>query len=246
MIIDRYYYSRLNESEKSIYRVIYDGVKSHKKIIPLPIKGECPAELFNRVFMAITRDNPLIYYLNQSAYNVAKDNCGHIALCPQYFLSEDKVKHYNHKIQNAVNSLIAQLDLLTATDYEKVKKVHDWMCQNIEYDEKGKDLTDLSRVILSHNIMGVFSHHRAQCEGIAKAVKVLLNSVDVKCIVVTGDAKSQKENGPHAWNIVSIERTPYQLDVTWDIGATSGFKGMVAYDYFNITDELMGMEHYTE
>ncbi len=42
-------------------------------------------------------------------------------------------------------------------------------------------MKDSVRVIVAHNIIDVFAHHRAQCEGIAKAVKVLLNSVDVIC-----------------------------------------------------------------
>ena len=98
-------------------------------------------------------------------------------------------------------------------------------------------------MIASHNILGVFAYHKAQCEGIAKAVKVLLNAVDVKCIVVTGDAVKNGENIPHAWNIVNIDGEPYQLDVTWDIGALGKEKQRIAYDYFNLTDELMGQDH---
>lgn len=66
----------------------------------------------------------------------------------------------------------------------------------------------------SHNILGVFAYHKAQCEGIAKAVKVLLNAVDVKCIVVMGDSVKNGRSVPHAWNIVDIGADPYQLDVT--------------------------------
>lgn len=69
-------------------------------------------------------------------------------------------------------------------------------------------------MIASHNILGVFAYHKAQCEGIAKELKVLLNAVDVKCIVVTGDSVKSGQSVPHAWNIVNIGEEPYQLDVT--------------------------------
>ena len=46
---------------------------------------------------------------------------------------------------------------------------------------------------------------------------------------------------PHAWNIVDIGGEPYQLDVTWDIGAVKARK--IIYDYFNLTDSLMNLEH---
>lgn len=245
MIVDRFYYNQLNKSEQAIYKAFYQGVMEQRDIIPIPIK-RISQEQFTKIYAAITRDNPLIYYMNQSACNLATDGLGHTAICPQYFFSKDKVKEYNRKIENAVNSLVAQLKLTEGTDYDKALKVHDWFCKNIEYDMQGSDMNELTRVIASHNIIGVFAHHKAQCEGIAKAVKVLLNSVDVKCIVATGMANSKRENGPHAWNIVNLNNTPYHLDVTWDIGARKPKSGDVSYDYFNISDELISIDHTAE
>lgn len=243
MIVDRYYYNQLNESEQAIYRAFYDGVKSHKDIIPIPVKGKFTEDVFNKIFAAITRDNPLIYYLNQSACNMAQDMFGHVAICPQYFFDKAKVKEYNRKIEETVNALAAQMELTKGNDYEKAQKVHDWLCMNVEYDMLGADMNEPVRVITSHNIIGVFAYHRAQCEGIAKAVKVLLNAVDVRCIVATGVAHSERENGPHAWNIVNLDNTPYHMDVTWDIGANGKLKDRMAYDYFCITDEMLGIDH---
>ena len=65
------------------------------------------------------------------------------------------------------------LKLTEGSDYEKEIKVHDWMCRNVLYDYEGSDTGKPARMIAAHNIIGVFAHHRAQCEGIAKAVKVL-------------------------------------------------------------------------
>lgn len=61
MIVDRYYYQQLNRKEKAIYNAFYKGVMSRQDIIPLPVKGKLSNETFNRVFMAMTRDNPLIF-----------------------------------------------------------------------------------------------------------------------------------------------------------------------------------------
>ena len=191
----------------------------------------------------MTRDNPLIYFLNQSACSIASDMFGHIAICPQYFFTKEKVKEYNRKIEKMVNELAGKLQLLECSDYEKELRVHDWICRNVTYDYEGSDKEKLSRVIASHNILGVFAHHKAQCEGIAKAVKVILNAVDVKCIVVTGDSTKSGQRVPHAWNIVNIDGEPYQLDVTWDISTIGQNKQFVVYDYFNLTDELMNQDH---
>lgn len=240
MIVDRYYYAQLNKQEQEIYKAFYNGLMAHKDVIPIPIKGQLSKEVFNKIFRAITRDNPLIYYVNQSACNWATDMFGHTAICPQYFYKKDTVRKYNRNIEKVVNNLAGQLRLTEGTDYEKELRVHDWFCENVSYDFKGTDMDDPARVVLSHNIVGVFAKQKAQCEGIAKAMKVLLNAVDIKCIVATGEADANGSKEHHAWNVVNIDGNPYQVDVTWDIGA---LKGRVAYDYFNVTDEIIGKTH---
>lgn len=245
MIVDRYYYHQLNKSEQTIYKAFYDGVMEYRQIIPIPVKS-ISQEQFTKIYVAITRDNPLIYHMNQSACNLATDGLGHTAICPQYFFSKAKVKENNRKIEKAVNELVAQLKLTEGTDYDKAIRVHDWFCRNVEYDMQGADMNEPARVIASHNIIGVFAHHRAQCEGIAKAVKVILNAVDVRCIVATGTANGKRENGPHAWNIVNLDNTPYHMDVTWDIGAQTVTSGKISYDYFNVSDDLISIDHMAE
>lgn len=243
MIVDRYYYQQLNKQEQMIYKAFYNGVMAHQDIIPIPVRGKFSQNIFQRIFSAVTKDNPLIYYLNQSACSCASDLFGNLAICPQYFFSKEKVKAYNRKIEKEVNHLAGILKLTEGSDYEKELKIHDWFCRNITYDAEGADLNKVSRVILSHNILGVFAHHCAQCEGIAKAVKVMLNSVDVKCMVVTGDASISGRTVAHAWNIVNIEGQPYHLDVTWDIGAVVPFRQKIPYDYFNLSDKMITCNH---
>ena len=137
MIVDRYYYNQLNKGEQAIYRAFYKGVMAHQDVIPIPIRGIMSSATFNKVFCAMTRDNPLIYFLNQTACSYAQDMFGHTAICPQYFFSEAKIKEYNKKIQDAVNELAVKLKLTEGSDYEKELKVHDWMCNFVSYDEKG-------------------------------------------------------------------------------------------------------------
>lgn len=98
-----------------------------KDIIPIPVKGRMTQEVFNRIFEAMTRDNPLIYYLNQSTCSLATDVLGHTAICPQYFFSRERIHEYNRKIEKAVNELAADLKLKEGTEYEKELKVHDWL-----------------------------------------------------------------------------------------------------------------------
>mgnify|MGYP001177982504 CR=1 FL=1 len=215
---------------------------SHLDLIPISGTEEEITKSYARIVQALTDDNPLLYYLNQSTMEFAKDANGNFAVIPQYFFSAENVAKYNHKIQDAANQLIYDLKLTEGSDFEKVKKVHDYMCVNAKYDNGGSNQKDLSRFIAAHNIIGVFAHKSAQCDGIVKVAKVLLNAVDVRCIFVTGKAKGDDSNmAAHGWNIVNIDGTPYQLDITMDIGA--GTDGFIAYDYFNVTDAQMRKNH---
>ena len=74
MIADRYYYYKLNKQERAIYKAFYNGVMLHQKIIPIPVRDKFSQESFERIFLAMTRDNPLIYFLNQSALIRHKGN----------------------------------------------------------------------------------------------------------------------------------------------------------------------------
>lgn len=90
MIVDRYYYQKLNKQEQEIYKVFYNGIMAHEEIIPIQIHGEFSSNSFERIFTAITKDNPLIYFLNQLACSTAKDIFGHIAICHSIFSRKKK------------------------------------------------------------------------------------------------------------------------------------------------------------
>ena len=241
MIVDRYYYGKLPEKEKAVYREIYRGCTEFRDVIPITA---CVGEtnVYSRIVQALMDDNPLLYYVNQSTIEFAQDTNGNIAVIPQYFFPRDKVDVYNQRLQEAVNRIINDLKLTEGTDLDKVRRVHDYLCSTISYDYGGSDIHDVSRFITAHNITGVFAHKRAQCEGIAKAAKVLLNAVDVRCMIPFGQAKDNHGvMGDHCWNIVKIDGRPYHLDITFDIGA--GTPSDIAYDSYNIPDSVIRKDH---
>ena len=120
--------------------------------------------------------------------------------------------------------------------------IHDYLCRNISYDYKGSDTGEVTRIITSHNVLGVFAYKKAQCEGISKAARVLLNAVDVHCIIVFGQAEGNDSvMSDHCWNIINIEGHPYHMDITFDIG--NGSDEYIAYDYYNITDTQIRKDH---
>ena len=61
------------------------------------------------------------------------------------------------------------------SEWEKEKYVHDFICENIRYDKLKKSC--------SHEIIGPLGQGVGVCEGIAKAVKVLLDALGVWCVI---------------------------------------------------------------
>ena len=135
-------------------------------------------------------------------------------------------------MESRVRKLARQAEQLSAR--EKLLFIHDFICRNVSYDKLKK--------AYSHEIIGPLGQGVGVCEGIAKAVKVLLNAVDVKCIVVDGTATlSDGTRSLHAWNIIKQDGVPYHVDITFNIGHTTN--GNVAYDWLNVSDAMIKGNH---
>jgi hypothetical protein len=239
MITDRYYYNRLSDREKQVYTELYKGVTALDKEIYVSMTT--PQELdIHKIFQAVTKDNPYLYYFNQTCMSVGQSQLG-IALLPQYFCTRDQIDTYNGRIQEKVNQLMIDLDLQNASEVEKEYRIHDYMVKNVVYDYEALHTQQYGRLIAAHSIIGVFSRQRAVCEGISKAAKLLFNTANMGCMVVTGKASIEKMQ-EHAWNIVNVDRQAYHLDITWDLVNSKDRK--VNYDYFNVTEKNIRRDHF--
>lgn len=105
------------------------------------------------------------------------------------------------------------------TDYEKVRKIHDYlidtnyytMGNNVgeveSYNKEGYSVYDASALILGNG--GV-------CDGYSRAFQKMCNSAGVKSLRLTGYATNNGIKQYHAWNAVKLANKWYYLDITWD------------------------------
>lgn len=121
------------------------------------------------------------------------------------------------QMDQAVADLLSSLDLSSKTDYQKIKAIYDYICSNITYDYD--NLYDDSYT-LKHSSYAALINKKAVCQGYASLFYRLALEAGIDARVISGDS-----NGPHAWNIVKIEGSYYNLDSTWDAGNTE-------YEYF--------------
>ena len=104
------------------------------------------------------------------------------------------------------------------SDYEKVKYIHDYICEQGSYDY----------TYTNYDAYSLLFNKTAVCEGYALAFYRLARAADLDCRIITGTASGDKvvqgtisegnsDTGDnHAWNAVLVDGKWYNIDLTWD------------------------------
>lgn len=239
MVTDRYYYHRFPEEKRRIYRAIYKGAKD--RIPSVLLQGTVDMDTVMEVYSAVLLDNPMLYYLSRKVEILQYSG----AVCRteikmHYTLSRETIQDFDRRIEDGVNSLIEDLGLGKMRDRDAVKTLHDYLAAEMKYDSEALRNRKKGRLISAHSVIGFFSKQSAVCDGISCTAKLVLNALNIPCIVVAGSAEPEDGSG-HAWNIVKIGDEAYHLDITWDINMSTRDK--ICYDYYNIPDEAARRDH---
>lgn len=127
------------------------------------------------------------------------------------------------KLDAAIASALEELDLTDATDYEKVKAIHDYIINRVSYDQSYQKHTAYHALVNKSSV----------CEGYALAAYRMFLDTGIDCRIIVGTA----DGGPHAWNIVKVDGKWYNIDLTWDDPITSNGTQVLRYDYFLKNEE---------
>jgi hypothetical protein len=137
-------------------------------------------------------------------------------------------KEMSAYVEKVAKSLIAEMKLTQYSKEQQVKLIHDWIVTNVQYDES------LSR----YTAYEALTEGLAVCQGYAMLGYMLYNEAGFDVRIVEGTAKGQE----HAWNMILLNDTWYQLDLTWDdpIGQAAD---EVSYRYYLVSDEELAKDH---
>ncbi len=138
------------------------------------------------------------------------------------------VKQCINKTKKKINVVNTQLNLNGLSEYKKIRSINTFLCDNTDYPKKSSDSNNPYKAS-AYTVYGVLIKGSAVCEGYAKTVKALCDMNGIKAYYVPGNTNG----GPHAWNLVRVDKKWYQLDVTWNDQAPK------RTDYFLVTDEFM-------
>lgn len=229
--MEQYYYNHMNKPQQAAYHSILAGVKKFADEIQVPVL--LAEELYN-VFFQMRLDHPEIFWVTSFKYRYYKDS-PNLIFIPEYLFEKNKILEHQKAMAARVEKLIRPAQKLS--EWEKEKYVHDFICENVRYDKLKK--------AYSHEIIGPLGQSVGVCEGIAKAVKVLLDALGVWCVIaICSNNPGKGIKYRHTWNIVKINGTYYHLDVTFDNSLGKDHEiTEIRYDYFNLDDQQIFRDH---
>lgn len=252
---NNYYYQQLTDTAKTIYNSLENNIDNLKKdnyIIDFSttfndlLNESAGNYKLNRSYQsaldAFFYDHPELFYidLTKLALNIRTVSLGPlktytVQISPSYsrnylssqFSSEQEVDYAISQVETIKNDIISMVS--NESDlYYKIKKIHDTLVNSIRYE------TTLSKKNI-HNIYGALIENEVVCEGYARSFKYILDSLNIECILVKGNATSPSgETELHMWNYVKLDNLWYGVDLTWDDPVVVGgnVKDLIRHDYF--------------
>ncbi|WMJ79094.1 transglutaminase domain-containing protein [Clostridium sp. MB40-C1] len=191
----------------------------------------------------IIEENPNIDY----GYNGAEasitsysDGSAKMSINIKYEFSKEEMKNMKELSEKKAKEIINNLINSSMSDYEKELAIHNYIANNSTYDKR---VFTNNIPMESYTDYGILIKGTGVCSGYARAMYRLLNMAGVECLYVVGYGLNDSTSVSHAWNMVKIEDEYYHLDVTWDDPITYSGKDIVTYNYFNLTDEKMQLDH---
>ncbi len=249
-----YYYNQLNDTQK----ILYNGLEENKdnlvsgtyviqyeetfsSILSQEDGKKILGEYYQAAIDAYIHDNPDLFYIDisklylniettkrtfKTTYKVFLSPKDGQTYYSDAFTSEQQVRTAIKKIESERNVILAKLK---GEDYEDIKIIHDYLVDNISYDENDESISP-------YTIYGALVEKKCVCEGYARALKYLADSAGIDCVLIQGEATNSSGNvESHAWNAVLLDQRWYCIDATWDdpVIVGNGFvSSSIKYKYF--------------
>ena len=134
-----------------------------------------------KIMRYIDWDNPELFYVDFTFSH--NDFLIGSEIYLDYYYPIEEIRHKNAEIKKTALKVLKKVSGTTA--YEKELQLHDILIKNIIYDEEALQNREKFKW-RSATILGGLIYKAAICEGVAKLMKVLLNALDIECIVAIG------------------------------------------------------------
>lgn len=237
--MNAYWRDRLNREAQKCYDNLSVGICKQVHEVNC---GNANVEIIRDAYLALYDDHPELFYMSSSP-KIAQKTIGFAGLarlsCESSVISTPiyspkEIEACKLKIEQ-IRNLLRKTITPQQSDEEKIINVAEYIVRNTTYEIDN---------CFNQNAAAALCFGKAQCSGIAKAFKLLLDDLGIFCICVTGNAVDEKgEIGPHAWNIVRLSNNYYHVDVTFMLGANIEKKQDLVRICLFYDDEAMSKDH---
>ena len=133
-------------------------------------------------------------------------------------------KEKDYKLREAMDQVIAMLNLEGKSDYEKARDIYVWIASHVTYDSSGT----------YNDAYSAMFERTSMCSGIAMLYYRMAITAGLDSRYVYGTAGKNGTEVNHAWNLIQIDGEWYSVDLTWDESCDSNIK---KYKWFLKSDE---------
>ncbi len=216
------YYASLTETEKKIYSKMIECANSYEESWK-PLDTSITEENVENAYTAVLYDHPELFWLDLGYSYEYLENMGIVEIHLSYNETINDIENNKQLFEESVNTILENANAYES-DEEKERYVHDILIEMIEYDESAS---------LNQSAYSALVNHKTVCAGYAKAFQYLMQKLDIPCYFVVGESEGQQ----HAWNLVYINNTWMNVDVTWDDGLYD------PYYFYNKSDSFFAESH---
>jgi len=215
-----------------IQTLIREALKNAEERVTLPVLGtDDDSKIIFDIIEKIILEDPEIMFYEGCRYRTD----GQLTL--RYSKSREKILSAVQATVQRADEIIGSIIEPGMTDFEKELAIHDYIVNNCRYDIE--NLRKGSTPPEAYTAYGALVNGSAVCEGYAKAMKLLLDRVNIRSLVVAGHSKGNN----HAWNMVCLDGQYYHVDATWDDPVMTGGSQVLTHVYFNLTDDEIQKDH---
>lgn len=132
----------------------------------------------------------------------------HYSFTIDYSFDRDRLIEIKNETYLLVDEAVKKIDTAGKTDYEIICAVNEYLCDTAYYPAEPYPEE-------SYTAYGALKNGVAVCAGYTAAAKLMLNKLGIRCDIQVGDCIG---GGAHAWNLVELDGTWYQMDVCWNDG----------------------------
>ncbi len=180
--------------------------------------SECASNDYTFTMTATGTYNFKFYVMDTPA------NVSYLRVSFNISVSDNNYPSVDSIVQSAVAECNRQTD---SSQYEKALWLHDWLLDQLEYDNTLKWSSAESAL----------TRELGTCQSYESAYAKLLTAAGIE------NSETRDTYDGHTWNTMKLDGQWYQTDCTWDDSSDNWYSFDQRHLYFGLTDELMAIAH---